>query len=219
MTTPFVSLDVISSLTDVEHAEVAELGRAVYPPAEWANWPGRMLEWTPAEWCVRVWRTDGGECAVTENLGATQWHSEPIPSGVGGMAERSAAMLRRDSRLVSYAGIVLRHALHDGAPVLIGGIGSVKTHPEARGRGYASLAIRRAVEFFRDRPDMSFGLLVCDPPLIAYYARLGWKLFNGRLMVVQHGSIEEFTFDRVMTLDLHTPAPTTGTIDLHGPPW
>lgn len=186
MTTPIVSLTAVSALSDVERAEAAELGRAVYPPAEWANWPGRHIEWSPAEWCVRVWREDAS---------ATVRH------------------------LVSFVGIVLRHAEHDGAPVLIGGIGSVKTHPAARGRGYARLAIRGAVEFFRERPDVTFGLLVCDPPLIPYYARLGWKLFNGRLMVEQHGAIEEFTFDRVMTLDIHAPGPTSGTIDLKGPPW
>ena len=193
--TPLLLLDAVSALSDVERAEAAELGRAVYPPAEWANWPGRRLEWTPAEWCVRVWQNDGEGSGESAHQSATARH------------------------LVSYVGIVLRRAEHDGAPVLIGGVGSVKTHPAARGRGYASLAIRRAVEFFRDRPDAAFGLLVCDPPLIGYYARLGWKLFSGRLMVVQHGAIEEFTFDRVMTLDIHGPAPTTGTIDLKGPPW
>jgi GNAT superfamily N-acetyltransferase len=65
--------------------------------------------------------------------------------------------------LVSYTGIILRQASCDGRPARVGGIGGVMTHPAARGRGYAAQGIRRAMDFFREREDIAFALLVCEP--------------------------------------------------------
>ncbi len=119
----------------------------------------------------------------------------------------------------SYVGIVLREAQLDGRPLRVGGIGGVKTHPAARRQGLAARGIDRAVEFFRGQPDVAFAVLVCGPHLMGYYGRLGWREFDGRLLVRQHGAAAEFTFNRVMTLGVQSPAPLTGTIDLLGPPW
>jgi hypothetical protein len=120
--------------------------------------------------------------------------------------------------LASYVGVYLREAEYAGRPVLVGGVGNVKTHPTARRRGYAALGILRAVEFF-DNQGADFALLVCDPPLLGYYARLGWREFGGRLLVRQGGAVCEFTHCRVMTLGVRSGGPTSGTIDLCGPPW
>jgi hypothetical protein len=176
-----VSLHRIADLPDGDRVALRALSEAVYPPAEWADWPGNHLEWAAAEWCVRVWGGDG--------------------------------------KLVSYIGIVLRPASYDGQPVLVGGIGGVKTHPAARGRGHAGQGIRRAVEFFRAQPSVAFGLLVCTPQLIGYYALLGWQEFGGRLLVTQHGTVADFTFNQVMVQEVRSAAPSVGTIDLMGPPW
>jgi GNAT superfamily N-acetyltransferase len=124
-----------------------------------------------------------------------------------------------DGRLASYVGVTLRRATWDGRPVRVGGIGGVKTHPEARGRGFASGGVRRAVEFFHEQGGVAFGLLVCEPHLIGYYERLGWREFAGQLLVAQHGTTAEFTFNRVMTTGVRSPAPASGIIDLLGPPW
>lgn len=120
---------------------------------------------------------------------------------------------------VCFVGMVIRSALHDGLPVRIGGISGVKTHPAARRQGFAAQAVRRAVEFFREQADIAFGLLVCEPSLIGYYGRLGWEEFRGRLLVTQHGTPTEFTFNRVMVCGVRGVAPTAGAIDLLGPPW
>ena len=95
----------------------------------------------------------------------------------------------------------------------------MKTHPTARRHGFAALGIRRAIEFFREQPAVEFALLVCDPQLLAYYSRLGWREFAGRLHVRQRGAVAELTFNRVMTFGLSAAGPTAGTIDLRGPPW
>ena len=175
-----ITLDRLADLTEADREALRELSLAVYPPREVTDWPGRRIEWAPADWCVRIYE---------------------------------------DRALICYVGITLRDASQDGRPVRVGGIGGVKTHPTARRRGLAARGMRRANQFFREDAAVDFGVLVCDARLLDYYQRLGWREFTGRLMVRQHGALAEFTFNRVMTCGVHAPAPTTGTLDLLGPPW
>jgi hypothetical protein len=175
-----LSLDRVAGLGDDDRAALRELSEAVYPPAEWADWPGRRIEWAAAEWCVRVWH---------------------------------------EGRLACHVGILVRDAELDGQTVRVGGIGGVKTHPALRRSGLAGLAMRRAVAFFHEQPAVAFALLVCEPPLLAYYAALGWREFTGRLRVRQHGVSSDFTFEPAMTHGVRSPAPAAGFIDLNGPPW
>lgn len=122
--------------------------------------------------------------------------------------------------LVSYTGVVLRNAEHDGKPIYLGGIGGVKTHPAARGRGYAAAGLAHATDFFQTkRPPVDFALLVCNDSLLAYYLRLGWLEFQGDLLTKQRGDAKLFKFNSVMVRDVSATAPTTGRIDLLGPPW
>ncbi|AOS64549.1 GNAT family N-acetyltransferase [Actinoalloteichus hymeniacidonis] len=124
-----------------------------------------------------------------------------------------------EDELVCHAGLLVRTGRFDDAEVTIAGVGGVKTHPDHRGRGYGALAMRAAQEFFRSRGDIDFALLVCDPPLLGYYAALGWQEFEGRLSVTQFGKRSKFDFSRVMVLPIGGPAPVGGMLDLAGPPW
>lgn len=171
----------MTELSDADREEVRLLTLAVYPPEQFAYWPGRQVEWSTPEWCVRV-RSEEGV-------------------------------------FLSYVGVYVREAECDGRPVRVGGVGNVKTHPDARGRGCAALGIRQAVAFFREQAGVAFALLVCEPHLLGYYARLGWREFGGRLQVRQHGAPSEFTLNRVMTYGIGSPGPAVGNIDLCGPPW
>jgi len=122
--------------------------------------------------------------------------------------------------MVSYTGAILRDAEHDGKPVHLGGVGGVKTHPDSRGRGHAAAGLRRATEFFEtQKPPLDFALLVCNDSLLAYYSRFGWQQFHGDLLTLQGGEPKKFEFNNVMVMDLSAIAPTTGRIDLLGPPW
>ena len=107
-------------------------------------------------------------------------------------------------RLVSYVGAIERDCLHDSKQVRIGGIGGVMTHPDARRKGMAALGIARAIDFFS---------------LLGYYTRLGWREFGGTLLTKQHDKTVEFTFNRVMVVDIAEQAPPYGVIDLLGRPW
>ena len=134
-------------------------------------------------------------------------------------APQWGVFVRDDSGdLVSYTGVISREGAHDGRRVSIGGVGGIATHPDHRGRGYAPIGMGRALDFLT-RGGADFVLLVCRDELVAYYQRLGWRLFAGELMVSQFGEPEVFTYNRVMVGDLNQAAPKSGTIDLQGPPW
>lgn len=124
-----------------------------------------------------------------------------------------------DGELLSFVGVYVRVAECDGLPLRLGGVGNVKTHPQARGQGLAAIGIQRAVEFFIAQPGIVFALLVCEPQLLGYYARLGWQEFGGRLLVRQQGISSDFTFNRVMIYSVRIEQSLPGTIDLCGLPW
>src|SRR5262249_45055008 len=68
-----------------------------------------------------------------------------------------------------YVGVVLRDARWNDRAVRVGGIGGVKTHPASQGRGVATAAIQRALDFFHGQGNVDFGLLVCEPGLVPFY--------------------------------------------------
>ena len=115
--------------------------------------------------------------------------------------------------------MILREARWNDRAVRVGGIGGVKTHPASRGRGLATIAIQRALDFFREQGDVDFGLLVCEPGLVPFYERLGWRRFPGDLLVTQRQATVPFTFNLPMTTPVRLQESLTGTIDLMGPPW
>jgi hypothetical protein len=176
-----LQLDSLAHLSDADREAVRLLSLAVYPPETLADWPGRHIEWSSPEWCVRLWDNEGV--------------------------------------LVSYVGVHVRDATCDGRPILIGGVGGVKTRPSARGRGFAGLGLRRAIKFFDQHSKVDFALLVCEPRLLGFYERLGWHEFHGQLRVQQRGIPVNFTFNRVMTYPIGAEVPDSGVIDLCGPPW
>jgi RimJ/RimL family protein N-acetyltransferase len=118
-----------------------------------------------------------------------------------------------------HVGVVVRDARLNGRAVRVGGIGGVKTHPAVRERGHATAALGRAVEFLRDEAGVDFSLLVCEPDLIAFYERSGWRRFGGDLLVSQRGATVPFTFNVPMTLPARSGGEPDGIIDLSGPPW
>jgi GNAT superfamily N-acetyltransferase len=133
--------------------------------------------------------------------------------------EYSVLVFTSTGELVSHAGIVVRTGTLDGAAVKIGGVGSVKTHPRAQGRGYASAGLRRAATALHDDHRVAFSVLVCQEHLLPFYHRLGWLLFSGRLMVEQPTGPTVFTINRPMVLAGLSAAPQDGIIDLKGRPW
>jgi len=118
-----------------------------------------------------------------------------------------------------HVGAILREARWNERAVKVGGIGGVKTHPATRGRGFATTAIQRALNFFHEQGDVDFCLLVCEPGLVPFYERLCWRGFPGDLLVTQRQATVPFTFNLPMTTPIRLRESLGGTIDLLGPPW
>ncbi len=120
---------------------------------------------------------------------------------------------------VSYLGIWQREVTVGGGPVRMGGIGSVVTPAEHRGRGYASLALARAADFMRDPLGAEFGLLITGENLLPFYGRLGWRRVSNPLLVEQPGRGRVRLEYVTMVLPLGGRPWPEGEIDLRGLPW
>ncbi|MEM7030791.1 MAG: GNAT family N-acetyltransferase [Chloroflexota bacterium] len=135
-------------------------------------------------------------------------------------ASASFSVLIWDNQhLVSHVGALVRAGTFNGEAVSIGGIGQVKTHPDARGQGYASQGINAATRYLREQFAVDFLLLVCRESLLRYYERLGWHHFQGDVWVDQPSGKEKFIFNEPMCLPGKQEVPQNGMIDLCGLPW
>ena len=90
-----------------------------------------------------------------------------------------------DEGLVCHVGLYFREVTWNGRKLHIGGVGGVMTHPDHRRRGYASVALDAAVRTMRDREDVQFVLLFCEPHNVAFYQSRGWHSFEGEVWAEQ----------------------------------
>ena len=167
---------------------------------------------------------DDDERAALKTLTAAVYPPEVVAVSPGrhiqwASPDSSVLVFTPEGELVSHVGLVVRLGTLDGAAVKIGGVGSVKTHPRAQGRGYASAGLRRAATALHDDHGVAFSLLVCQAHLLTFYTRLGWLPFAGRLLVEQPTSPTVITLNHPMVLSGLSAAPQGGIIDLKGLPW
>lgn len=110
---------------------------------------------------------------------------------------------------------VLRHEMPLG---VIGGVGSVISLPEARGRGHARRVLERATGYLRDDMGAAFGLLFCLPRLVPFYESQGWRVVEQGVIIDQPGGKIPAP-SRVMVLpftERHWPAER---VELGSLPW
>ena len=79
-----VTLDRIADLTGAEREELRALQLAVYPPAEATSWPGRQIEWAPADYGVRV-RDDDGAVVSYVGICLREGARDGKPARIGGI--------------------------------------------------------------------------------------------------------------------------------------
>lgn len=146
----------------------------------------------------------------------TAWGGE----GIEWAAPTHCARCWDGDALVAHVGLLTRAGAYDGRPVTLGGVGGVMVHPDHRHRGLASATLRQISPWMAAQ-GVDFAVLVCREALFALYGGVGWRPFEGALRVRQPGQVGPvpFTFNRPMTLAVGAEAPTTGDLDLCGPPW
>ena len=123
-----------------------------------------------------------------------------------------------DGALIGHVGLYRRGATWNERAVTMGGIGGVATHAESRRRGVASAGMRRAVLEMERAFAVDFALLFCEARHAPLYRSLGWRRFEGDVLVMQPQGRVPFTATDAYVLDF-TLAPRAGVLDLCGLPW
>ena len=123
------------------------------------------------------------------------------------------------THLASYVGVVTRQGICDGEPARFGGLGGVKTSPAHRGKGYASAAIRQALDFLTRQQGVDFSLLFCHADLLRFYGRFGFQRYAGETLALQNGATTVFRWHEAMLGPGRKPAPAPHVLDLRGLPW
>jgi aminoglycoside 2'-N-acetyltransferase I len=99
----------IKRLTDWGEEELADLStltRAVYPPGGDADWPGRHIEWSPAEWGIQV-RDEGDDLVAYAGLVIRDGSHDGRPARIGGVG---GVKTHPDHRRHGYAAEAMRSA-------------------------------------------------------------------------------------------------------------
>jgi GNAT superfamily N-acetyltransferase len=125
---------------------------------------------------------------------------------------------RLGGRLVSQIGLLNRTIQVSGQSLTIAGIGGVATHPDFQRRGFAAILMQAAAEQMRRLGGYDFAMLYCDPKLIPFYAKSGYRQVLNRIYILQHGQRVLFE-DHQMVLPLSGKPWPDGDVDVNGPPW
>lgn len=150
---------------------------------------------------------------------STETTPDPFPGIQWAAPHWRVLIWNDDAQLISHIGVITREADYQGKRVLLGGIGGVETHPQARKRGFASAGLVRAGEFLCTECDVDFSLLFCSEELLPFYGRFGWKQFRGDVLIMQTSGKAKMTVQESMVLPGKQTAPLDGVLDLCGNPW
>ncbi|HEX8684892.1 MAG TPA: GNAT family N-acetyltransferase, partial [Pyrinomonadaceae bacterium] len=88
-------------------------------------------------------------------------------------------------RAVSHVGVLKTAVRAGGREVTVGGVGAVVTRPEAQGRRLVHEALRQAASYICHELGAEFGMLFCLPRLAPFYARQGWQMVEGEVVIEQ----------------------------------
>jgi GNAT superfamily N-acetyltransferase len=186
---------------------------------------------------ARVWRAEvrrradlsDAEIAEQADLGRRAWaaSSEPdarYPSGIVWSPPTWLALVRDSSgRLIGRAGVLERTVLWGGLPTPVGGVSSVSTDPDYRGRGVASTAVSSLATFLCEELGATAGLLLASRMGAPVYQRLGWQVVDGPLECQQpDGQLlwtTAFPDKPAMAWTCTRGVLPAGPLDLMGLPW
>jgi len=129
-----------------------------------------------------------------------------------------AVMVWEDEEMVSNVHIVDRVIRVGNQSVRVGGIGNIATKVEWRKRGYASEALKVAVDFLHDPLKVDFGLMIATEKMIPSYEKKGWKVVSQSMQIEQPEAKRALCYP-VMFLPVEKTDWPGGEIDVCGLPW
>ncbi|MEV0564863.1 GNAT family N-acetyltransferase [Dactylosporangium sp. NPDC050588] len=116
------------------------------------------------------------------------WPSErvsdvPVDSPTHDPALQPLSMLLVDEGTVLVAlDILFKEIVHVGQRFSAGGLSTVVTSKQARGRGYGRQLVTAARETMITQ-GLDLGLFTCDRPLQAFYESAGWRVLPGAVLI------------------------------------
>lgn len=129
-------------------------------------------EATPAELRAQVWE-----------LQQQAWPSSGADGPIHDPLLRPLSMvLVDDGAVLAALDILFKDIVHGGRRFAAGGLSTVVTRAESRGRGYGRSLLTAAREVMIDQ-ELDLGLFTCDRPLQAFYESAGWHLIPGAVVV------------------------------------
>ncbi len=153
-------------------------------------------------------RTD---CVVTSSLYA--YHT-----GMHWADPDWAVMVWEGEELVSNVHIIERVIRAGRKKIRVGGIGNISTKVEWRKRGYASAALKTAMDFLADPLKVEFGLMTATVTVKPIYEKMGWKMVADSLLMEQPDGRKTFDYP-VLVLPVAAQDWPEGEIDVCGLPW
>lgn len=131
-----------------------------------------------------------------------------------------SVMAKPDNSVVSQTGILYRVIRVGDVLMPIGGLSSVMTLAEVRGRGHARAVVASATAFVGMWLWAPFALVLCAADATTFYEHLGWRRINEPISCNGAGGQHVLTgrVAMVMACQGDTDWPS-GPIDLCGAPW
>lgn len=152
------------------------------------------------------------------------WPSEsrpdvPVDTLTHDPALRPLSLLLVDEGTVLAAlDILFQEIVHAGQRFSAGGLSTVVTSKQARGRGYG----RQLVAAARERmiaQGLDLGLFTCDRPLQAFYESAGWRVLPGAVLIGGTRQApfpsDQLGFDKVTMSDFFSAAGRQAQASFH----
>ena len=131
-----------------------------------------------------------------------------------------SVMAKPDQSVVSQTGILYRVIRVGDVLVPVGGLSTVMTLAEARGRGYGRAVLASAMAFVGVWLWAPFALVLCAADASGFYEHLGWRTVNEPVSCSGFGGQQALTDRLAMVLPCQGQAEWPGgPIDLCGAPW
>ena len=123
-----------------------------------------------------------------------------------------------NEKAVTHSGVYGHVLSRDGHEIRLGGLNSVITTPDARGKGYGSLIVGAAEDHMQHTGSFDFGMLFCHPELEDFYGPRGWTAIDGPVTIDQPTGPRR-TPHTVMVMPFTDSDWQDGPLELNSFPW
>ncbi|QHC22905.1 GNAT family N-acetyltransferase [Streptomyces sp. GS7] len=127
-------------------------------------------------------------------------------------------LLVDDGTVLAALDILSKDIVHAGARFAAGGLSTVVTRRETRGRGHGRRLVAAARETMLARK-LDLGLFTCDGPLQAFYESAGWRILPGAVLIggTPHDPFpsDQAGFEKVTMADFFSSAAREAEASFH----